>query len=347
MEQEKAIWQLLRAGLQVAVPDDDLFSHVSEEGWRSLMQLARQNRVTAVCCDGLELLPAESRPPRLLFLQWIAQREQIQIANEAKERETRSLLRLFKESGIPARLLKGARVATCYPRPLSREYDDIDIFHFGHHLEADHYIKERLNIYIDHSDPHHSVYDYHGIMVENHYTLTHNPYTSGSRRYEQMLLQEPPSPTFDALFLMRHAACHFAASHITVKTLCDWAMFVRRHGDDIDWSHVSQQFHDSGMEPFAEALHGLAVEALHAQPIEQLPMPDNKVLQRLSRDLLYGEFTQAVHPEENISRAFWKIRRYRANRWKRRMVYGKAESALLWHNIAKHLAHPANIIRHR
>lgn len=43
-----------------------------------------------------------------------------------------------------------------------------------------------------------------------------------------------PSPILHALFLMRHAATHFASEGINLRQVLDWAFFVEKHTKEID-----------------------------------------------------------------------------------------------------------------
>ena len=43
-----------------------------------------------------------------------------------------------------------------------------------------------------------------------------------------------PPATFNAIYLLRHAAVHYQKEGIAVRHLCDWACFLERHGHEID-----------------------------------------------------------------------------------------------------------------
>ena len=45
---------------------------------------------------------------------------------------------------------------------------------------------------------------------------------------------QAPRATFNAIFLIRHAAVHFQKEGIVLRHLCDWACFLTRHWDEID-----------------------------------------------------------------------------------------------------------------
>lgn len=116
---------------------------------------------------------------------------------------------------------------------------------------ADKLITEKLGIQVDNSYHHHSVFTYKGIMVENHYDFV-NVHSHRSNRWienefktlaltrnEEYTFDNGakllfPSPLLNCLFVARHNAIHFAAEHLNLRQLLDWALFVEERHKDID-----------------------------------------------------------------------------------------------------------------
>ncbi|KWW29772.1 MAG: hypothetical protein AUK63_922 [bacterium P3] len=338
------LWHLLRSALHVAPHGSQPQHPPDADGWLRLVELARQNRVSALCSHAAGLLPEGLRPPRTLWLQWLAMQSMVEQKARHKNSVAHELTAIMKQQGIDTLVLKGPRLASCYPHPELREYDDVDVYHFGRHRDADRVAEEVLGLAVNTDDPHHSVYTYRGVTVENHYTFAHNSHAPSNARLEQRLHELAPSATFDALFLLRHTASHFAASHATLKSVCDWAMWVRTYRVSVDWAEVRRQVQRCGMAPFAASLQRIASEELNMEPVAALDSPVDKALvERMHRDLAYGEFARPNHRREGLSRMVWKWRRYHANRWKRRMVYRDAESIMLLRGIGSHLLYPRHI----
>ena len=335
---------MLRSALTDTPCDGSALAGLTDDDWRQLIALARFNRVLALCSHAVAQLPREQQPPRKLWLPWVASQDIVTQKALHKNRVAHELVTLLQQHDIDTVVLKGPRLAACYPHPELREYDDIDVFHPGKQREADEVVRQTLRLTVNTDDPHHSTYTFQGVTVENHCSFAHNWHVPSNSDYETLLLRHVPSATFDALYLLRHTASHFAASHATVKSLCDWAMFVRKHRDEVDWDEVARQTRRFGMAPFVAALQRIVNEQLHIAPIAQLDIDIAPTLaERVCHDMLHGEFAQPSHPKAGLSRTVWKWRRYRANRWKRRLVYRDPEIAILLRGLVGHLRQPRNL----
>lgn len=47
-----------------------------------------------------------------------------------------------------------------------------------------------------------------------------------------------PSAKFNSLFLLRHTGHHFAGERLILRQIVDWAMFVDRHYDEVNWDEL-------------------------------------------------------------------------------------------------------------
>lgn len=346
MEREKhtaLLWGLLYSALNDSPAAKPTIGTLSDDEWRDLIALARFNRVSALCCHAASLLDSEQRPARGEWLQWVAFRDIVEQKANVRNGVAHELTMRMRQHGIETLVLKGPRLAACYPHPELREYDDLDFYHFGRGREADSVASMVLGLNVCTDDPHHSTYAYHGVTIENHHTFCHNRHAPSNDDYEALLKRLVPSATFDALYLLRHMASHFAASHATVKSICDWAMFVRSKGADVDWTTVGRAVRQSGMQRFVSAIQLIAVARLGAEALIPIEAVDNEVAQRIENDMVYGEFAESTHPQAGLRRAWWKWRRYRANRWKRQLVYRDAEIVMLLRGIGHHLSKPRQI----
>lgn len=77
-------------------------------------------------------------------------------------------------------------------------------------------------------------------------------------------IQTPPA-TFNAIFLIRHAAVHFQKEGIVLRHLCDWACFLTRHRDEIDHALFRTAMEEYRMDRFADLMTAAAVEYLGAE----------------------------------------------------------------------------------
>jgi len=124
-----------------------------------------------------------------------------------------------------------------------------------------------------------------------------------------------PSATFNGIFLLSHAASHFAGDHITLRHLLDWAFFVDREWQAVDWERVVSWARELGLVRFLGCLNGLCVGQLGLEAGKFPPLERDAALEkRVLEDILRPTFS------EKGSGFVFKLRRLRANRWKRDLV---------------------------
>lgn len=339
------LWSLLRISLVAEGSEDATATYVrsvtdemTDADWEQLMQIARHNRVTGLCCYGLERSGCAISVPRRLWLRWLGERAMVEQQYRRMIETTDQLTHLFNQNSIDVCELKGGRIAACYPRPELREYDDIDIYLYGRDDEGD-MLMASQGIAIDHSENDRSIYHFHGIKVEQHHTFSNNRHARSNVDFDLMLKELVPSATFETLFLLRHTASHFAFSHITVKAVCDWTQWVRAEGHEVLWPLVADKLKHFGMMPFASGLQHIAEQYLCCPPVAELhaSLPDEVVTRRMADAFILGGQGRPSRERKGVDRILWKMQRHIQNRWRRRLAFGDSESSLLTHTLGEHL----------
>ena len=118
--------------LQIAIGNRKMLSHTpTAEEWRELYTLAKKQTMVGIAFCGVEKLPVEQRPQRVMLLQWCTAAERIKSLNEEMDRKTLAVANKFLEEGFPGVVLKGQGIAKLYqlsnyedgphPSPLQRE----------------------------------------------------------------------------------------------------------------------------------------------------------------------------------------------------------------------------------
>ena len=79
---QHAFFSLVRSGLWGTPADRQLFRSVSPDDWETVYRMANSQALLALTFDGISSLPAELRPPRVLYLKWAARTAQIEQANK-------------------------------------------------------------------------------------------------------------------------------------------------------------------------------------------------------------------------------------------------------------------------
>ena len=261
-------------------------------------------------------------------------------------------------------LLKGYACSIDWPKPEHRPSGDIDIWLFGKQKEADAALAASSKFHdssfkIDSSHHHHTVFDWCGLSVENHYDFVNVHAHKSSAQLEKVfkelgeddshsveVLGEKvylPSPNLHALFLIRHMVSHFAAAEITLRQVLDWAFFVEKHTKEVDWEWLDGLLVKYHMKEFVGCINAICVEDLGFS-VDIFPelqfVPELK--ERVLEDILDPEYT-AAEPKGFLPRLIYKYKRWQGNAWKQKMCYGESRWSAFWGGIWAKILKPASI----
>lgn len=337
---EKTLFALLRAGLHTdggsGWPDKKL----APPDWETVFTLACRQGVAAVAWDGLQRLseggeaaaPPVETLPRGLKLRWFGHTVQVERTFRSQERIAVSLAEAFGREGISTVVLKGLAAARRYPVPAHRPCGDLDCFLMGDY-ERGNVVAERLGATVRRDYYKNSHILYKGLMVENHRFCTAIRGSSRAKRLERRLqgiltkgpclpigntpLLAPP-PMFDALFLSVHAWTHLLMSGgIALRHLCDWAMWLHRHGDSADWERLLDILaeRDRGLRAFAGSMTRLACALLGVKGVGQKELKREDRL--LWRSMLY-EYAAPEAGRTFLGHRLWLVDQYLRGAWKYR-----------------------------
>lgn len=312
--------------------------------WVAVYSLASKQGVVAIAWDGLLRLQEwgyiniNSVICRELRLRWALSVERVEKRYIKQRNALARLSTMLDEAGICVAPLKGYGLSLCYPIAEHRSCSDIDIWLFGEQQRADELLRTKHNISIDEDEHHHTVFYIDGVMVENHYDFLNIHAHHSSRAIERHLKTLNiescetvaidnatvylPSADCHALFLLRHAASHFAAVEIVLRHVIDWGLFIKHYHGNIDWPALRAICRKQGMEQFLDTMNALAAEVCG---IDINLMPDTKrdpyLERRILSDILKPEFSHKKPDKGVIRIVLFKLRRWWANRWKHRLVY--------------------------
>ena len=325
--------------------------------WDEIDALATQQGLSAVIVDGIEKLPAEKRPPQGLLLQWIGGTLQdYEYRYKQYKKAIGSLAGFYNQHGFKMMVLKGFACSLDWPKPEHRPCGDIDIWQFGKQKAADAVLAGNADVRIDGSQHHHTVFEWVGFTVENHYdfiNVHHHPSHRGLEKIFKELGKDDnhyvevqgekvyvPSPNLHALFLLRHALNHFASIGINLRNVLDWAFFIEKHTKEIDWKWLLWVIDKYHMQDFYNCINAICVEDLGFNSsifpsVQFLPSLKEKVL----NDILAPEFT-IEDPDGLIRKWIHKHRRWKGNRWKQELCYKESAWSAFWSGMMIHLVKP-------
>lgn len=350
--------------------------------WSTLFGLSVKQCVPSVVLDGLNKSLVSAALPgkgvgKTDKLKWLGMLLNMERQYAIHESVVAALAAVYQSAGYRMMLLKGYGLSKYWPIPNHRPTGDIDIYLMYMDSDgkdkcqpawkrADLMMKEKLGVEIDNSHHHHSVFTYKGIMVENHYDFINvhshrsnqwieNEFKTlaltGSEEYTfdngaKLLF---PSPLLNCLFVARHNACHFAAEHLNLRQLLDWALFVEKRNEDMDWDYFWSTAKKMGMEKFVLCMAFIAIEQLSFEK-SIFHIPDEYMdFQKCEHDLIDKVFDDILHPtdEGNDGKGLvYVVRRFKLwkrNLWKHRIVYSDSVVSTFYAQIKSHLMKPTTI----
>ena len=266
--------------LRLAIGTENAES-INSEGvsWQSVYAMARKQGVLAVAFDGLMKIFEQDKEfakafPQSLKLQWINAVFNIEQRYGRQRGVCAELANKWAEQGISTLCLKGLAFSTYYPISNHRECGDFDCYLYNDYAKGNAIAKE-LGAKVDDGWYKHSEMIYRKVMIENHRFIVavrngkktkklHNLLDNIARNEERRPIFdtkiEMPSAMFNALFMMHHSLTHFLAEGIRLRHILDWALFLEKEQDNLDWERFYALCEEFDMRAFVDCSTALAAE---------------------------------------------------------------------------------------
>ena len=349
-KEEISLLHLLQLGLSGKIKES-VIDMKYDIDWHSVYALALHQGITAILLDAISKLPNEARPSKPMLLQWIGQATMMEQMYAKHRGLISSLASVFAKDGTRMLLLKGYGCSLCYPKPEHRPTGDIDVYLFGKKDEADTLVENELGVKVHREYHKHSTFNYGGVEVENHAKFIDDVSHKSNIRFERILMfvlekyeceQSGidnvliPSPTFNALFLLRHTGEHFASNEITLRHVLDVGTFFQRYHSKIDWALVFKVYKEERMLRFFNAIATICVEYLGIDAA--CFASDNKLYTYQSDSTLADRILSDIFEKKDVlpmttagidtinkklKYAIDKSCRWWHNRWKYQLVYNE------------------------
>lgn len=307
--------------------------------WQEVFRLAQEQGVAAIVLDGINKCHTESTDitesmPQMLRLEWIGEVLQYEQRYAVYEKNMRALAAFYQKHGIRMMVLKGYGLSLNYPVPNHRPCGDVDIYLFGEQEKADKLLQEKLVITIDNSHHHHTVFRFKDETVENHYDFLNVHVRPSNKRIEEKLKELAniddndnlddniiyPSLEFNAIYLLRHCAAHFASTEMNVRQVLDWGFFMEKHHQEINWDEYIPYIKQEGMYRFYNLLGLFCMKHLGFDASIFHGLYNDDLFERFSNEIMEPEFKD--HENGKLLHSLnVKPRRWWHNRWKNRLCY--------------------------
>lgn len=343
--------RLVRAGLDGMAATD-----IQVEDWAELRRFSAKQGILALVWDGITVLPADAKPPVPEMLLWAANADRIEMQYDRQRAALGRLAGFYRKHGIDMLLLKGYGLSLYYPKPEHRPCGDIDIWLYGRQKEADRAIETERNITVDYQTQHHTVFQFDGIRVENHFDFLNLEVRPSNRKIEPILRRlsnldggtvriegtdvRLPAPNFNALFLLRHMVSHFPTAELVLRHLCDWSLFLEKDGREVDWTELLGTAEKYNMHRFLAAVNRICCEwfGLPAECCGGIIGNDEKLARRIIDDIIEPEFDRQMPDGNTFAKSLFRLRRWWSSRWKHRIVYSDSLAATFIRAVGKSLS---------
>lgn len=341
--------------------------------WPEIKVLADTHGLSAVVLDGIDksntnLTKCTNDLPVQMKLEWVGE-----VVRDYEQRYVQyekaigSLAGWYNQHGYKMMVLKGYACSLDWPRPEHRPCGDIDIWLFGRQKDADDILAKEKSINIDNSHHHHSVFQWDGFDVENHYDFINVHHHKSNAEFEKILKQLGkddshfvvlngdastgsvskvylPSPNLHALFLLKHLMMHFASEGIVLRQVLDWGFFVEKHGKDVDWNYVLDVLDRFGMRQMFNIINAICVGDLGFDVTFFSTVQFDPILKdRVLNEILVPPYPINNLPKNVFKRVLFKFRRWKDSAWKNRLCYKEHMWSAFWSGVKSHLLKPSSI----
>lgn len=337
---------LTRMGLKNDTPANCPYNSLSQltlDDWRLLLQISINQSVVAITLDGLTSLNLDSDKlhPKIddekwytFYYEWLGRQIKVEQDYHQYVNTLTQLAAFYKHHGIKMMVLKGYGLSLLYPTPEHRPVGDIDIYLFGNQPKADCLIKQTgVDVNVEHH--HHTTFSIHGINIENHYDFINVHAHQHNLEIEAELKRNChpcipdgnipniyyPNARFNTLFLLRHLGAHFAAEHMTLRQLIDWAFNPQ----------VPLQ-NEYKMEEFHSVINAICNDYLGFN------LPTSNPANKDIEDRVFADVLNASRDKRLTY--IVRLQRWFSNRWKNRLFYQENLITTFFVQLWSHVIHP-------
>lgn len=356
---EDAFFKLLRLGLQTrSVEEEDMTDLLimPESEWEDLFKLAKRQGVLGVVFDGINAILQKGgkdaldhfedrRFWRRFIVKWAMTVEQsYEGGNQKQLAVIDDIQKRWSKAGIRTMIMKGMAMGTYYPIPFHRAPGDIDCYLFDDYAKGNELAKE-FPADVDEGWYKHSQIHYREQLIENHLFFVHTREGKSSKELERVMVDSLknvafekipnteallPPPLFNALFLSYHALTHFLEEGMRMKQLLDWAVFLKKDADKIDWAvfyRVCEKYH---LHRFVDVATDIVVNYLGVRLDNPTITTKNRFTRKVIHSTLYDEdyvFSSGKGGWANRWHIVTNLFKYR---WKYQKIYQYSILRQLW-----------------
>lgn len=286
--------------------------------WEEIYKQAQRQTVLGLVFDGIQLLPKDKQPPRVLMLKWFGVVMQIEKQNKRLNKGLIEIVSAYRAHAIEPILLKGQGVAQYYHNPLHRQGGDIDLL-LGKQYDEANKLVSSWGVTLHPETSYHLAFSWKNVEIENHRIFVNFYHPRNKKKLKKWLCRhqtdrpsalsfgefsvKTPSAQTNAVYLLLHLLHHSLQVGIGLRQVCDWTRLMIENQDKIDTLIFRDDLELLPIKRFACALASLSVRYL-GMPSDVFPYDlSSKTIQEdgefLLKDMLavgnFGKDTRTWH----------------------------------------------------
>lgn len=262
-----------------------------------------------------------------------------------------TLARLYSEIGVRMLVFKGYAISKQYDVPENRRCGDVDIYLFGDGEKADKLVQSKGIDVLLQVDKH-SAFDWKGVHFENHATFLGVRGSKGMKHVETFLENEIkencrkddklenvyiPCANFDALFIPLHFAGHWVRSELSLRMLYDWAIFLEKRSQEVDWVKIIDVAKVIGFERFLYAMNYCVVKVFGVnENLVGTDKPDVSLAKEIFKDTMFPHEIMEIPNDVGFLKGCWlkSIRYYKLNKRRNKVKKQNLITSFYYHTLS-------------
>lgn len=281
MSQEReCLFGLLRNALWKC-PVCDMSPDVSE----SVLRLAEEQTIFALVFDAISKF--DIKISQNVIFESIGMVQAIQQLNQKKDKVLADFVCSLDKYNIEYLVVKGQTVAQLYPNPELRMSGDIDYLIKEDYHQVKTKIEKAQSIELPSNLLEKEIaYNWKDVVFELHTSLIDFWNNKHQNYWDRLVLDYwkdrtqlkiegvmvyTLSPTLNAVYLFLHLFNHFSKVGVSLRQLCDWAVYLRYYDKEIDKDRVQGILKELGLQKAYAAFGAVLVDKL-GLPESTFPM---------------------------------------------------------------------------
>lgn len=320
--------QLFLTLIKIAVGNAEKLPHTpTEQEWKLLFGMANKHTIAGPLFAAIDKLPAEQRPPRKVFVDWLATTEKIKYDSREANHNAIWASKKFNLVGFRNVVLKGQGNALMYPDPLLRQPGDVDVWLEGSREEIINYVRKFFpHISIQWVEMEFPIKKGCSIEVHTIPSFMYNPFDNRRlKKYFEQHAQEMfsstpvdiadgeirvPTTRVNMLFQLSHIYRHLFNEGIGFRQVMDYYYLLQKKEAARYISETALMVKELHMERFCGALMYVLQEVFGLQEERMILPPKIQEGKFLLSEILqagnFGHTDERNHIKTNKWGNFWQ-----------------------------------------